>query len=383
VRFEKLLIGCTIASMLIGGSITSAASVQSQGFKDVDSSFWGYSAITWGVQQKITSGYEDNTFKPGKTVTEEEFITLLVQAFGGAEVGDKEKRWSDPYYRVATGKNLPVSDNRTSTVTRQSVADIIVGTQGVHFVGDNAVQYMLAKGLTKGKTAATIEGYKGKDTLTRAEAVAFIKNVIDKVENKILIARPETPTPVSQLPSLVTTTEAIKPTDEQLPVAPSVSKKLPIVSIIASFNQAAKELGLPEEQWLVQETFVANTSSQTNRIFDYYAKSSVDGTLLDTFAFSVFYDSRTGNFQSVNGTVNSDLANKFIQCMLVAIYQDSEKGKQAFTMNKIAEIIQQIHTDKSSVVDMELADGFYLRYSVMEENSEILTAKDFFSIHIK
>jgi hypothetical protein len=187
--------------MLIGASMTSAAD-KSQGFKDVDSSFWGYAAIMWGVQQKITSGYEDSTFKPDKTVTEEEFIALLIRAFGGTEAGDKDKRWSDPYYRVVAEKNLPISDDRTSTITRQSVADIIVGTQGVNFTGNNAVQYMLAKGLTKGKSTSTIKGYMGKDTLTRTEAISFIKNVMEKAESKQLLSRPLTPSPKNELPSL-------------------------------------------------------------------------------------------------------------------------------------------------------------------------------------
>jgi hypothetical protein len=202
VEIKKFIIGCIMASMFIGASVTTVAADQSQGFTDVDSSFWGYTAITWGVQQKITSGYEDGTFKPNKTVTEEEFIALLVRAFGEVEVGDKEKRWSDPYYRVAAEKNLPVSDNRTSTISRQSVADIIVGMQGVNFTGNNAVQYMLAKGLTTGKSTPTIKGYMGKDTLTRTEAISFIKNVMEKAESKQLLSRPGTPSPQIELPSL-------------------------------------------------------------------------------------------------------------------------------------------------------------------------------------
>jgi len=341
-------------------------------FSDVPSNHWAQSAIEWGVQQKITSGYEDGTFKPNKAVTEEEFITLLVRAYGVETPTETGQRWSDRYYRVAADKNLPVSDSRTANITRQSVANIIVGTRGVNFMGNDAVQYMLATGLTQGKTAGTIEGYKGQDTLTRAEAITFIKNVMDKVENKMMLARPIEPTPKSELPPLPVQTETTKPV---------VDKQIPLDSIIGAFNKAAKDLGLSEEYVLVRDTFTPNTSSKESTIYDYYAKSP-DGRVLDSYAFSVFYDAKTGVFQNIQGTVNRDQADQFIKCLFVAVYQDSEKANQVYTSYKIAEVIQKAHSDKKTVDNMKLDDGFHFRYGVMGNSPQILTLKDFFSINV-
>ncbi|MNW51066.1 Cellulosome-anchoring protein precursor [compost metagenome] len=276
-RTKHIILCVTLATSLLGGAMVQASEVKMNTpvFSDVPSSHWAQSAIEWGVQQKITSGYEDGTFKPNKAVTEEEFITLLVRAYGIETSGEKVQRWSDPFYQVAADKNLPVSKDRTGTITRQGVANIIVGTQGVNFMGDDAVQYMLAKGLTQGKSAATIKGYQGQDTLTRAEAITFIKNVIDKVENKTMLARPKEPTPKSELPPLPVPTETTKPV---------AGKQIPLDSIIDAFNKASKDLGLSEEYVLVKDTFTPNTSSKESTIYDYYAKSP-DGRVLDSYAF--------------------------------------------------------------------------------------------------
>jgi len=369
-KFKKIAIGFIVATMLFGASIASAAT---QSFKDVDSSFWGYTAIEWGVQQKITSGYDDGTFKPDKTVTEEEFITLLVRAYGGATLKENEQHWSDPYYRVALDHNLPVSSNRTATLTRQSVANIIVGTQGVNFTGDDAVQYMLAKGLTKGKTDATIEGYKGTDTLTRAEAIAFIKNVMDNVKSKAMLTSPKEPTPKSELPPLPTKVEEFMP----------VGKQIPLDSLIDSFNKAVKELGLSDDYILVKGAFTPNTSATDSTIYDYYAQSPVTGSVMNTFAFSVFYNAETGDFQEIRGTVRSDLSSDFMHCLFAAVYPDGEKAKQSYASNKIDEVIQTVISDhKTDAINIAIDDDFYFRFGLLGYYPQYENQKCLFSIHI-
>jgi hypothetical protein len=343
-----------MASMLIGASVTSAAADQSQGevksFIDVHSSFWGYSAITWGVQQKITSGYVDGTFRPNKTVTEEEFVTLLVRAFGGASTTGEEKRWSDPYYRLAQEKNLPVYDNRTGTITRQTVANIIVGTQGVNFTSDDAVQYMLLKGLTKGKTAATIEGYKGQDTLTRAEAIAFIKTVIDKVENKILLTRPQEPSPKSLL-----VTSDQKESGKENNADSQVNKKITTDMFIEKFNQAAKEFSLTSNQYLVKEKFTLNSSYTDKTVYDYYPESDPTNPM-ERSAFGIYFDRKTGDFVGVKATVTGTMTNNYITSIISAVYQDSTKGKEIFTSNKMADAIQKAQSDKNYKFDLKLGN---------------------------
>jgi hypothetical protein len=349
-KFKKLAVGSVMTSMVIGAFVTSATADQLQSFKDVDSSFWGYSAIIWGVQQKITSGYEDSTFRPNKTVTEEEFVTLLVRAFGGASTSGEEKRYSDPYYRLAQEKNLPVSDNRTGTITRQTVANIIAGTQGVNFTGDDAVQYMLLKGLTKGKTAPTIEGYKGQDTLTRVEAIAFIKNVIDKVENKTILTRPQEPSPKSLL-----VTSDQKESGKQNNADSQVNKKISLDMFMEKFNQAAKEFNLTSNQYLVKEKFTLNSSYQDNIVYDYYPDTDPTNPM-ERSAFGIYFDKKTGDFVGVKATVTGTMTNNYITSIISAVYQDSAKGNEIFTSNKMADAIQKAQSDKNYKLEIKLGN---------------------------
>lgn len=65
----------TILSRFAGDDGTSADA----GFEDVASGSWYESAVNWGVANGITTGYEDQTFRPDRTITREEFITMLVR----------------------------------------------------------------------------------------------------------------------------------------------------------------------------------------------------------------------------------------------------------------------------------------------------------------
>lgn len=146
-------------------------------FKDVSPSFWGYDTIMWGVQNRIVSGFADGSFRPNETVSEEQFLAMWLRAFGYRDAAGKSGRWSDPYYRAATELALPVTGKRQAAVTRQGAAEIIAAFHGHHAGGAAAVRFLLDQGWSKGKTAPTVEGFRGQDRLTRAEAVQFIRNV--------------------------------------------------------------------------------------------------------------------------------------------------------------------------------------------------------------
>ncbi|BCG56756.1 S-layer homology domain-containing protein [Paenibacillus sp. URB8-2] len=193
--YKKVLIGFSIAATLMGTASAYAAT-----FKDVKESHWAYSAVGWGVEKGITTGYGNGSFKPNAPVTSEEFLSMLIRSYKGKLVATAGQRWSDPYYAVAKENNYPVGTSRYAKITRAKVAELISGTQGKNYSGDNAIRYMLASGLAGGKTSNTVYGYKGDDTLTRAEAVVFIKNVLDKTNGADLQVRPSVPSDTSALP---------------------------------------------------------------------------------------------------------------------------------------------------------------------------------------
>jgi hypothetical protein len=150
------------------------------GFTDVQS-HWSKDTVTWGAEKEIAKGFPDGTFKPDSTVTESQFLALLLRTFMD-DLKDDAVTWYQPYYDVAHANNYPVIDKYNAVILRTQVAEIVSGTQGVNLSGDNAIAYLLAKGLAKGKIAdsVTLENYYGQEGLTRAEALQFIKNVVDK-----------------------------------------------------------------------------------------------------------------------------------------------------------------------------------------------------------
>ena len=170
-------------------------------FTDVPANHWAADTIQWGTDQSVTKGYPDGTFRPEATVTEAEFLAMLERSFV-KEMADGTP-WYKPYYDLAYQNNYPVTSTPDNVILRSQVAEIVAGTQGVNYTGDNAIQYLLGKGLAQGydKNVITIGNYHGADTLNRAQAVQFIKNLKDNGIQEIK-ARPFDPSPVSELPAL-------------------------------------------------------------------------------------------------------------------------------------------------------------------------------------
>ncbi len=164
-----------LALLLVAFTTTTAF-----GFTDVQN-HWSKDTVIWGTEKEIAKGFPDGTFKPDSTVTESQFLALLLRTFMD-DVKDDAVTWYQPYYDVAHANNYPVIDKYNAVILRTQVAEIVSGTQGVNLSGDNAIAYLLAKGLAKGKIAdsVTLENYYGQEGLTRAEALQFIKNVVDK-----------------------------------------------------------------------------------------------------------------------------------------------------------------------------------------------------------
>jgi len=180
--FRMFCISC-IAFIMVLASIPStyAATVT---FTDVSTNFWARSAIEWGVQNNIITGYTDKTFRPNNNVTEAEFLAMYIRAFDVTPAVKELKHWADPAYAYAVGKNWPVlgynsTTNRNKAVTRGFVAQIIASSQGLNLDETSSVQFLLNENLSAGKTSATVAGYQPNDKITRAETVVFIKRLRD------------------------------------------------------------------------------------------------------------------------------------------------------------------------------------------------------------
>lgn len=167
---------------------------------------WAKETIKRAITANLISGYPDQTFKPDRVISEAEFITLFLRAFQ-VQIPEAAggKHWSSGAYKVASEYQFPVSlekeGKQDTPINRMQAAEIITGANGLHFVGNDAIQYVLAKGYSTGKSAATIAGYQGEASLTRAEALQFIFNLTDKGMQQIKV-RPASKSAKSQLPQL-------------------------------------------------------------------------------------------------------------------------------------------------------------------------------------
>ncbi len=211
-KLKTLFLTISLAIMLIVPIGVKADT--SKSFTDVPANHWAVETIRWGTDQSVTKGYPDGTFRPEATVTEAEFLAMLERSFV-KDLTDGTP-WHKPYYDLAATNNYPVTSTPDNVILRSQVAEIVAGTQGVNYTGDNAIQYLLGKGLAKGYDAnvISIPNYHGADTLNRAQAVQFIKNLKDAGIQEIK-ARPFEPSPASELPALpaATNTEIVKYTD--------------------------------------------------------------------------------------------------------------------------------------------------------------------------
>lgn len=169
----------------------------------------------------MINGFEDGTFRPDHDVSEAEFAAMLFRAYGVKKETGKDtegKHWAEPWYLYAKSLNgslqgYPDDKLRDKAMSRLAVAELITGADGYYYSGNDAIQYLLAKGYSTGKSGCSIEGYLGNDNLTRAEALQFIKNMRPLM--KELKSRPTVPSPKDQLPSL----------NAVLPVKPTRSRR--------------------------------------------------------------------------------------------------------------------------------------------------------------
>jgi uncharacterized protein YkwD len=84
----------------------------------------------------------------------------------------------------------PVEQSRADTpFQRGQAARLLAASQGKNLDETEAVRYLLDNGLAQGKTSSTVEGFQPSDTLTRAEAVQFIRNLKGKA--KFITGLPE------------------------------------------------------------------------------------------------------------------------------------------------------------------------------------------------
>ncbi|MBH5316666.1 S-layer homology domain-containing protein [Paenibacillus sp. GSMTC-2017] len=139
---------------------------------------WASSHIDWALKENIIQGYEDGTFKPNKPINEAEFLAMLMRAYNVAptisEVQGSD--WHKPYYTYAQSLGWPSTFNNERGNFQRGHAALLMASaaNGKPFDMKAAIQWLLDEGISKGRTAATVNGFAANESITRAEALTFL-----------------------------------------------------------------------------------------------------------------------------------------------------------------------------------------------------------------
>lgn len=93
-------------------------------FSDVESNRWSSGAINSLVQAGILTGYSDGTFRPAKSVTRAEFVTMLAKAWGG-----DYKQWTTPRFKG----DVPASHWAFAAINWAQQKGIVKGVSANYF----------------------------------------------------------------------------------------------------------------------------------------------------------------------------------------------------------------------------------------------------------
>ncbi|MEW9699807.1 S-layer homology domain-containing protein [Paenibacillus sp. SI8] len=168
----------------------ASTTVEASDFGDVEG-HWAKESINWATNLKMVQGYEDGSFRPDELISQEEFLALFIRTNPKDQDTMNEDikgaTWSDRYYQSAAQLHMVIQSDmneRTKPITRGQAAQLITGTFGFHYSVDGSIAYLYDRGISSGKKAKTLDGFDKESGLTRAEAVQFLKILIEKLPTR-------------------------------------------------------------------------------------------------------------------------------------------------------------------------------------------------------
>ena len=189
---KKLISAITLSAILIAPTYILAKT-----FSDVNNNDWFYSVVNELSDKGIISGYEDNTFKPQKSVSYAEFLTLLNNSIGEKQSPDykNSEEWYKPTFDYLKQKGVITNiQNPNAEITRNEMAKYLslgleklknqkIDTTTPASIKDfdsipneykDLVASVVNAGLIKGDEH---QNFNGAKSLTRAETAVIIKGL--------------------------------------------------------------------------------------------------------------------------------------------------------------------------------------------------------------
>ena len=195
--------GCTSAQ-----AITEANEVMKQGkrieFSDVGKHNWFYDNVTEMAEFGYLKGYEDGSFKPNKTITAAEFVSVVARVKGLKGETPQNSHWAGEPLQEALSKGWydwdeipPTAENYDSPIYRQLAVKVLMKAFAPDVRGDwntetskmndfsqvdgryyDQVIAAYSKDIVVGDD---LGNFNPKKSLTRAEACAMIMRAVDKL----------------------------------------------------------------------------------------------------------------------------------------------------------------------------------------------------------
>jgi uncharacterized repeat protein (TIGR02543 family) len=132
-----------------------ANNVKAVAFTDVKSSDWYVGAVAKAQEYGILEGYEDQTFRPTKTISRQEAIVMIARAMKFTEL-----------------------ETNISTVNADAVLSKFSDGRAVHVWAKQAVASVISNGLVSGSN----EGLMPTSNITRAETAAIVERMLEKAK---------------------------------------------------------------------------------------------------------------------------------------------------------------------------------------------------------
>lgn len=189
---KKLITTITLSAILL-----APASIFAKDFTDVNKNDWFYSTVNELSDKGIITGYEDNTFKPQKSVSYAEFLTLLNNSIGEKQAPDYKNptQWYMPTFTYLKNKgvitniqnpNLAISRNEMAkylSLGLQKLKNQTPNTTAPTSIKDfNTIPAEYKDFVASVVNANLIKGdehqnFNGSQSLTRAETAVIIKGL--------------------------------------------------------------------------------------------------------------------------------------------------------------------------------------------------------------
>lgn len=203
MKLKRFFKSASALLMAVSLSFSPAVTVHASTFTDISTFYglpYYADAVNWGVRENVVSGYDGFHFGPNDKVTRAQFVTFLYRAGGSPDVGTVTRVFRDlpsnqTYQNAITwAVENGITSGKTSTsfapndaVTREQAITFLwkcagsPGTSGTSVFSDVRSNKYYAKAVNWGVSSGVTSGYSdGRfgvgDITTRAQAITFIYN---------------------------------------------------------------------------------------------------------------------------------------------------------------------------------------------------------------